>query len=483
MKTCLKNPYLLPVLAASLGSGLADQLAAQSFTILHSFTATAGPFPGPYTNGDGANPGAALILSGSTLYGTASGGGSGGAGTVFKVNTDGTLFTTLHSFGALSSSSSGTNSDGAWPGGLVLSGNTLYGTAGGGSSGNGTVFAVKTDGSAFSILHEFTGPYCDTCASITNTDGIFPSGGLVLCGNTLYGATVTGGSSGNGTVFKVNTDGSGFKTLYVFSAAPPGSVTVNADGAWPSARLLLSGSTLYGTAEFGGSSGSGTVFALSTNGTGFTTLHNFGGADGAVPRGELILSGNTLYGTASAGGDLYRGTVFKLKTDGTGFTRLYSFTDSDSGIPAAGLTLFDDSLCGTTYGGGIDPGPGTVFMVNIDGTGFKTLHNFAYTFVTSMAPLTLSGNILYGTASDFRNISGSGTVFSILLPPQLTLTAAGASVIVRWPTNFTGYALQSTTNLVVPFWTTNLPAPTVVNEQNTVTNPLSSAQRFYRLTQ
>src|SRR6266481_1527225 len=101
-------------------------------------------------NSDGAYPNAGLILSGNTLYGTASQGGSYGWGTVFAVNTDAAGFTTLHSFTAASTSSSGayTNSGGADPqAGLILSGNTLYGTAaGGGSSGNGTVFSVNTNG-------------------------------------------------------------------------------------------------------------------------------------------------------------------------------------------------------------------------------------------------------------------------------------------------------------------------------------------------
>jgi hypothetical protein len=34
-----------------------------------------------------------------------------------------------------------------------------------------------------------------------------------------------------------------------------------------------------------------------------------------------------------------------------------------------------------------------------------------------------------------------------------------------------------------PVWTTNSPAPVVVNGQNTVTNPISGAQQFFRLSQ
>src|SRR5438874_12439591 len=70
-------------------------------------------------------------------------------------------------------------------------------------------------------------------------------------------------------VCKVNTEGTGFMTLLSF--------TNGSDGANPVAGLNLSGNTLYGTAQIGGSSGSGTVFALNTDGTGFTILHSFTG--------------------------------------------------------------------------------------------------------------------------------------------------------------------------------------------------------------
>src|SRR6266851_5412500 len=73
-------------------------VAAQTFTTLHSFTARSGS---SFTNTDGCCPLAGLILSNNTLYGTASAGGRSGNGSVFKVNTDGTGYTTLHSFTAL----------------------------------------------------------------------------------------------------------------------------------------------------------------------------------------------------------------------------------------------------------------------------------------------------------------------------------------------------------------------------------------------
>ena len=104
----MKNLIFLPVLIAGLALLLADQATVQICTTLHSFTATDS---NTGTNRDGANPTAGLILSGNTLYGTAYAGGTNGNGTVFAVNTNGTGFTTLHNFTALNPN----NSDGALP--------------------------------------------------------------------------------------------------------------------------------------------------------------------------------------------------------------------------------------------------------------------------------------------------------------------------------------------------------------------------------
>jgi hypothetical protein len=95
----------------------------------------------------------------------------------------------------------------------------------------------------------------------------------------------------------------------------------------------------------------------------------------------------------------------------------------------------------------------------------------------------VSGSALYGVAASGGN-AGYGTVFSIslpLTPPQLTITASGRNVVLSWPTNATGFNLQSTTDLVSPLWTTNLPAPVILNGQNTVSNPISGTQQFFRL--
>jgi hypothetical protein len=73
--------------------------------------------------------------------------------------------------------------------------------------------------------------------------------------------------------------------------------------------------------------------------------------------------------------------------------------------------------------------------------------------------------------------------FSIALQPQLTITTIGPNRILSWSMNFTGFTLQSTTNLTSPVWTTNLPAPVVGNALNTVTHPISGTQQFFRLSE
>jgi uncharacterized repeat protein (TIGR03803 family) len=477
---------------------LGGRLEAQTFTTLYSFS-----------GGDGANPQAGLILSANILYGTTFSDGGSGYGTVFRLNTDGTGFATLHNF-------AGYPSDGAGPqAGLVLSGNMLYGTASaGGNSDNGTVFKLGTDGAGLEILYAFTafsGSNDYNTNGPTNGDGANPGAGLLLSDNTLYGTAFNGGDWGNGTVFKLNTNGPSSINLHSFTyrISPPILPYENPDGASPQARLILTGNTLYGTAALGGDWGNGTVFAVNsdamggTTDTGFTPLHSFAAgagnpllnSDGANPEAGLVLSGNTLYGTANAGGSSGQGTVFAIKTNGTGFRVLHSFTatdlstrtNNDGANPYAGLIVSGNTLYGTTQNGG-SSGDGTLFKLNSDGTGFATLYNFTggSDGANPMAGVILSGNTLYGTTSAGGS-SFFGTVFSLSLgpanPPQLTIIPAGANVILTWPTNSTGFALQSTTNLTSTVWTINSTAPVIVNGQNIVTNPISGTMQFYRLSQ
>jgi uncharacterized repeat protein (TIGR03803 family) len=329
------------------GSGTVFKLNPEGsgFTVLHDFDGTTG-----------ANPYAGLIEAGNgALYGTARFGGSSGNGNVFKLNRDGAGFTVIYDFdfttGSEPYAAPTEGSDGV-----------LYGTAAGGGSNNyGTVFKLNPDGSDFSVLMDF---------EYTTTGGS-PVGELIQgTDGALYGTATQGGSSGYGTVFKLNTDGTGFTVLHEFDFTT---------GAYPFCMLMQGpDETLYGTARDGGSTGYGTVFKLNPDGTGFTVLHEFDGTTGANPYAGLVQGGDgALYGTATQGGSGGYGTVFKLNTDGNGFTVLLEFESSTTGAnPNAGLIQgADGALYGAAPSGG-NGGGGTVFRLNEDGTDFTVSQSF-----------------------------------------------------------------------------------------------------------
>jgi len=505
MKKHIQKIFLQLAFVVSLGLLAAGRTSAQTFSNLHSFTAPDDTYA---TNSDGAEPIASLILSGNILYGTGNQGGMGANGTVFKVSRNGSGFGILHTFSA-SSGANLTNSDGANPqAGLILSGSTLYGAAAdGGTNGSGTLFRVNTDGTGFTNLHTF---------NFSDSGGAVP-GNMILSGNTLYGAASDGGSNGSGALFSININGAGFTNIYSFTATSSSTPYTNGDGAYP-ASLILSSNTLFGTANSGGGSGNGTVFRLNTDGTGFTNLYSFTAGnnnsnyylsytnnDGTRPV-AVVLSGNTMYGVAEYGGPNGCGTLFALNTDGSSFTNLHTFaafaensanylTNLD-GFQPVGIFLSGNTLYGATEYGGPN-GSGTVFALNTDGGHFTLIHGF--TAPSDSLPTTnsdgkwpvggviLSGSTLYGTALEGGS-SGYGTVFSLTLPspPPLTINRSAANVVLSWPTNDAAltFTLQTTPNLTASaVWTNVSPSLVVINGLNIVSNSISGTQRFYRLNQ
>jgi len=257
-------------------------------TILHSFAGTP----------DGEDPRSVLVRDAAgNLYGTTQyGGTNGGFGTIFKLDTNGKL-TLLHSFAGTP------DGEDPYAGLLRDKAGNFYGTTqfGGTGGGFGTVFKMDAKGK-LTLLHSFRG----------TPDGVNPLAGLLqdAAGN-LYGTTEYGGADGGyGAVFKLTAKGK-LTLLHSFAGMP--------DGENPYSRLIRDAAgNFYGTTFYGGTSGYGTVFKLDTAGK-LTILHSFNySPDGAHPIAGLIIdkAGN-LYGTTSAGGDLSCGfsgcgTVFKL---------------------------------------------------------------------------------------------------------------------------------------------------------------------------
>ncbi|MEN9674803.1 MAG: hypothetical protein RIS76_699 [Verrucomicrobiota bacterium] len=487
------------LLATILGLMPLPRMTAQSLTVLHRFSARP-----EGTNQDGADPAGQLVTDpvGKRLYGTANQGGAYGVGTVFSLGIDGSDFVALHSFEF---------STGFMPfGGVVLSDNILFGTTSqGGASGNGSVFALHLDGSGFETLHTFP-PTVGNPPFATNRDGAQSSSGLVAAGNRLYGTAVFGGSGGNGTVFALNTDGTGFTVLHSFRAGGQaffGGNYTNIGGIRPNGGLVLSGNTLYGTAGGGGNFARGTVFRVNTDGTGFATLHNFrstpfdpvndpGGLnnEGASPKGGLALSGDTLFGTTLSGGiggESGLGTVFALRTDGTQFRTLHRFTSSSGAYrPQTELVVSGDTLYGTTEGAG-----GTLFSLRTDGTGFLRLHTLRLD-VDGNGPGSpvLLGTQLYAVAASGGPVdegspggSGTGTVFRLSFAPPLTIQLSGTGSVLSWPTHFgefdySGYTLEGNPDPGVPTaWSTVLSTPSIANGRYTVPIPFGDDRRFFRL--
>jgi uncharacterized repeat protein (TIGR03803 family) len=197
----------------------------------------------------GKEPHGRLTLdpNGTTLYGMTRKGGVHDFGVVFSIDTSGGNYQSLHDF-------AGGDNDGATTdhGYLVQSCDHLYGmTTDGGHHDDGVIFTMKTDGHAFQLLHKF---------GETHHDGKNPYGSLLLVGEQLYGTTANGGDNDLGTVFVINTDGSGYHRLYSFAGQKNSD-----DGSKPIDNVIMVNGWLYGMATEGGANNVGTIFKVNPN--------------------------------------------------------------------------------------------------------------------------------------------------------------------------------------------------------------------------
>jgi uncharacterized repeat protein (TIGR03803 family) len=247
-------------------------------------------------------------------------------------------------------------------GSLITDDEWMYGmTTYGGANNMGTVFKIAHDGTGFTKLLDFDG---------TN-NGKNPYGSLLLVDGVLYGAALYGGSNEMGTVFKLQTDGSGFMKLWDFDGTN--------SGLYPYSSLITDGTYLYGTTNYGGANNMGTVYRVSMTGSGVTKLIDFAGSsNGRGPFGSLLAHGSLLYGMTAYGGANDKGTIFSINPDGSGYVKLFDFNGENSGMNPFGSLVADGVyLYGLTAYGGRSDG-GTIFKIFLDGSGFTKLMAYVH---------------------------------------------------------------------------------------------------------
>lgn len=337
---------------------------AQTFTTLHSFDDT-----------DGADPLYAPLIQGlnGSLYGTTPNAG-GTNGNFFAITAEG-AFTSLYTF-----CSEVDCTDGREPeAGLALGTNgNFYGTTStGGAHDGGEVFEITPAGK-LTVLYSF-------CALSGCTDGEYPWAGLVRASNgKFYDATSEGGTNSGGTIFEITPAGK-LTTLYSFCAQ-----TNCTDGDYPIGTLVqATNGNFYGTTQYGGANGEGTVFEVTSAGK-LTTLYSFCSvspncADGYNPYAGLVQASNgNFYGTTPSGGTHGYGTVFKITAAGK-LTTLYNFCAetncADGSTPRAALIqATNGELYGTTALGGTgscnsNKGCGAIFEITPAGA-LTTIYSF-----------------------------------------------------------------------------------------------------------
>ncbi|MGP8235918.1 MAG: choice-of-anchor tandem repeat GloVer-containing protein [Limisphaerales bacterium] len=359
-----------------------------------------------FTGGaDGGAPNGLLLASNGMLYGTTQSGGSSGNGTIFSITTNGFSFHTLASFGETNGSSPQTalvqGADG-----------NLYGTTeAGGADAKGTLFKMTLAGSL------------NTLVSLSNKNNISPYTALVQGTNgNFYGVAENGNAPGDGAIYSMTPDGT-VNIVYSFTGgldgnSPVGPLALGTDG------------NFYGMTTNGGAHGHGDVFRVTPDGT-LTNLYSFtGGADGYNPDGALVQgSDGDFYGVTRLNvisGFTFYGTIFKISTNGA-LTTLYALNPAVTGDgthPFAGLIQgLDGNFYGSTLLGGSN-NDGTVFRISPAGS-FSTLLSFDGSDdgaePTAAMVQDADGN-LYGTTT-LGGLYGKGSIFKLTITsaPQITL--------------------------------------------------------------
>ncbi len=247
----------------------------------------------------------------------------------------------------------------AWSNNVLEHDGRLYGmTRYGGDYDAGVIYSMNDDGSDYALLHEFGAA----------GDGREPHNGLTVSGSTLYGMALAGGTYNQGTIFRINLDGSGYQTLFSFTGT---------EGASPHGDVIPVGDNLYGHTRWGGAYNMGVIFRCGNTGLTYDILHHYAGAPGGGNRGHmgLLYEEGVLYGQTWQGGATNHGTIWSMNADGSDFMLLHSFDSSDGSGPHGYMVRAGEWLVGQApYGGTYNTG--TTYRIHPDGSDFEVIHHY-----------------------------------------------------------------------------------------------------------
>lgn len=321
--------------------------------------------------------------------------------------------------------------DGIFPYGGITEGpdGRLYGClsfGGDGAGGNGVVFAMNKDGSGYTKLKVFTNANEGKSPAITP---VFGADGL------LYSACTTGGTNNIGTIFRMESDGANFEVIHQCTAATGNS---------PSS-LVRFGSNLLGTAYYGGANTLGSLFAMGASGTPFNVAHDFSLMEGIAPSGApLIDAANQVIGAAAGGGANNNGVIYRL---GSTYERLHDFGGIVGGSSPVGKLVrssVDGFYYGVTHGGGANGG-GVLYRLSTDGSRFEVLKEFDADSGTEPQAglLEVYPGVFLGSTSKGTGAANAGTVFlfnSIALPATVKVSGPLKRSVASSRTRISGSA-------------------------------------------
>jgi len=247
--------------------------------------------------------------------------------------------------------------DEPFPYSVLLQGkdSNLYGTTTEILFDGGTVFKV-TNAGTMTVLHTFTGP-----------DGSYPSALVWASDGSLYGTTVLGGASNDGTFFKIDPTGA-FSALYNFQSTPTSSL-------YGPTFVQGSDGNFYGLQSSGGANGDGALFRLTPAGD-FSVAYDFTQSN-KNPTALINGSDGKLYGITDNASQA-TGTLFQFTTGASpsavptiatgGVISADAFGAFTSVAPGSWIEIYGSNFASDTRGWQASDFTGINAPTSLDGT-------------------------------------------------------------------------------------------------------------------